>query len=195
MTYKRSGRWKARPTSYAGVMMRSRLEAAFAQFLDARRWNWEYEPLCFAGPDGQYLPDFRILFDEKPGSGIYIEVKPTEGSAGAALLGMLPIRLTHPEAWLMTVTKFGERYFGPVRVLFPGDSEASWSPPELGWPKLPKRISGRCRCGNDGFDPEYGLCGDCWRWTCFNCGVPITGEGPNHCQPCHEAMLREARHA
>lgn len=176
MTYKRNGRWKARPTSYAGVMMRSRLEAAFAQFLDARKWNWEYEPLCFAGPDGQYLPDFRILFDEKPDSGIYVEIKPTAEMARAALPGMLPIRSTYPEAPLYAVTKFGQNYFGPVGALN-GDWDGIWT-------DLPKRISVRCRCGADGIDPEYGRCKPCWERTCMRCGDPITGEGPNNCQSC-----------
>jgi hypothetical protein len=51
---------KARPTIYKGIQMRSRLEAAYAQHLDADNYPWEYEPECFADETGQYLPDFRI---------------------------------------------------------------------------------------------------------------------------------------
>jgi hypothetical protein len=62
----------ARPTVYKGIQMRSRLEADYASALDRDGEKWEYEPTCFAGPDGQWLPDFRIGFD-----GILVEVKPT----------------------------------------------------------------------------------------------------------------------
>ncbi len=61
----------ARPTVYKGIQMRSRLEADYASALDRDGEKWEYEPTCFAGPDGQWLPDFRIGHD-----GIYVEVKP-----------------------------------------------------------------------------------------------------------------------
>lgn len=64
---------RARPTSYRGTLMRSRLEARFAQFLDACGVTWEYEPMCFAGPTGQYLPDFRT---DHLGERMYWEVKP-----------------------------------------------------------------------------------------------------------------------
>ncbi|MCM3882244.1 hypothetical protein [Frankia sp. R82] len=62
---------QARPTMYAGTQMRSRLEADFAGWLDRQGLKWEYEPTCFAGPDGQWLPDFRLS-----GYDIYIELKP-----------------------------------------------------------------------------------------------------------------------
>lgn len=62
---------KARPTVYNGIQMRSRLEADFASALDRDGETWEYEPTCFAGPAGQWLPDFRI------GAGrTYTELKP-----------------------------------------------------------------------------------------------------------------------
>jgi hypothetical protein len=61
----------ARPTVYKGIKMRSRLEADYASALDRDGETWEYEPTCFAGPDGQWLPDFRIS-----AWGIYVEIKP-----------------------------------------------------------------------------------------------------------------------
>ena len=63
---------QARPTTYKGIKMRSRLEANFAQtFLDAvHPGEWDYEPECFGSELGQYLPDFLI------NGGWYIEVKP-----------------------------------------------------------------------------------------------------------------------
>lgn len=65
----------ARPTSYRGTSMRSRLEATFAQALDAAGIAWEYEPLALAGRAGQWLPDFRIASSD--GSRVYVEVRPT----------------------------------------------------------------------------------------------------------------------
>ena len=59
----------ARPTLYKGIQMRSRLEADYAAVLDSEGEQWEYEPTCFAGPDGQWLPDFRVRKQT------YIEVK------------------------------------------------------------------------------------------------------------------------
>lgn len=64
----------ARPTVYAGIRMRSRLEADCARHLDGMGVKWAYEPECFAGPDGQYLPDFQI----NPPDPIYVEVKPAD---------------------------------------------------------------------------------------------------------------------
>jgi hypothetical protein len=51
---------KARPTLYKGIEMRSRLEADYAACLDRDGEPWEYEPVCFASDEGQWLPDFRI---------------------------------------------------------------------------------------------------------------------------------------
>jgi hypothetical protein len=61
----------ARPTVYKGIKMRSRLEADYASALDRDGETWEYEPTCFAGPDGQWLPDFRV-----GQYGAYVEIKP-----------------------------------------------------------------------------------------------------------------------
>lgn len=64
---------KGRKTMYRGIEMRSRLEADFAAFLDQNKADWDYEPMCFAGPDGQWLPDFTLCHD---GATIYFEIKP-----------------------------------------------------------------------------------------------------------------------
>jgi hypothetical protein len=66
--------------------MRSRLEASYAQHLDEQELTWEYEPNCFAGDTGQYLPDFRITTYPRAALGahlrpparrrLYVEVKP-----------------------------------------------------------------------------------------------------------------------
>lgn len=71
---------KARPTTYKGIKMRSRLEAGYAAWLDEMGMEWEYEPCAFAGELGQYLPDFyipslRVSWQHEPVPA-YIEVKP-----------------------------------------------------------------------------------------------------------------------
>ncbi len=67
----------ARPTTYKGVAMRSRLEARYAAWLDRQGFDWKYEPKAFASEEGQYLPDFqttvRFLGRERTA---YIETKP-----------------------------------------------------------------------------------------------------------------------
>lgn len=172
--------WQARPTMYAGTLMRSRLEASFAQDMDKRRWNWEYEPICFAGANGQYLPDFRILFDDRPGSGFYVEVKPTVELAWDARTRMLPIRDTYSEAALIVVApstqgSYGLK-FGCVAIL---KGNNRWE--RLGgyWPNLPTRIPGPCHCGNQWLDPEFGRCEHCWKFNCFGCGEPLPPSDPD----------------
>lgn len=70
---------QARRTEYKGTMMRSRLEAGFAAWLDRYHVAWEYEPQAFANEDGQYLPDFRLEDVYVAGAGTfraYVEIKP-----------------------------------------------------------------------------------------------------------------------
>lgn len=57
---------EAKPTQYAGVMFRSKLEATWARFFDVIELAWEYEPTKLQG----WIPDF--LLDGK----WYAEVKP-----------------------------------------------------------------------------------------------------------------------
>jgi hypothetical protein len=64
----------AKPTTYAGVRMRSRLEAAYAEFVESIGGTWTYEPDCFADHTGQYLPDFWVARDDS--NGWFIEIKP-----------------------------------------------------------------------------------------------------------------------
>lgn len=59
---------KAIPTTYNGIMMRSRLEARWAAFFDACGWPWTYEPFDLNG----WAPDFQLNF-VRP---VLVEVKP-----------------------------------------------------------------------------------------------------------------------
>lgn len=47
------------PTVYAGVQMRSRLEATWAAFFDQMGWKWSYEPVDLDG----WIPDFVLDVD------------------------------------------------------------------------------------------------------------------------------------
>ena len=95
--------WKARPTTYMGIPMRSRLEARMAAHLDAAGEPWEYEPRAFANRSGQYLPDFYLAPSEEFKAPIFLEVKPTLEQA-EAVLGRVEIILDSvPGAWLMVV--------------------------------------------------------------------------------------------
>ena len=67
-----------RETFYKGIKMRSRLEADYAADLDRQGYRWGYEPTCFAGPGGQWLPDFGCTFADHGDWAIFDEVKPAE---------------------------------------------------------------------------------------------------------------------
>lgn len=93
--------WKARPTTYRGIEMRSRLEATYAAGLDEMGHPWEYEPRAFASQAGQYLPDFVV---ENPVVGtVYIEVKPTIELAMRALPRVQIVLDSEPDANLCVV--------------------------------------------------------------------------------------------
>jgi hypothetical protein len=65
---------RAIQTRYAGCHFRSRLEARWAVFFDAMKWDWEYEPQGFELSSGRYLPDFMV-------NGLWFEVKGPDSTA------------------------------------------------------------------------------------------------------------------
>jgi hypothetical protein len=101
-----SGTIDPKPTTYRGVLMRSRLEAAFAFHLDLQGIEWTYEPEVFDG----YLPDF-LLQDS-----IYVEVKPTQDQVKDACARMLPILDRDPRAVIVVVCAEGCRWYARSRV-------------------------------------------------------------------------------
>lgn len=132
---------RARPTIYAGIKMRSRLEASFAAILDRYQLQWEYEPMCYASPRGQYLPDFRVhsLFAPYgPECDVrdvpcFIEVKPYVEDERILQRRMEIIWATEPRAELMLV--FGDDREMYVAHGYEGDggawyhqSPTIWSP-------------------------------------------------------------------
>jgi hypothetical protein len=67
---------KALPSTYCGVLFRSRLEARWAALFDHYAIDWVYEPEGYETPTGNYLPDFLL-----PGMSTFVEVKPAPGLA------------------------------------------------------------------------------------------------------------------
>lgn len=111
---------KARPTLYKGIQMRSRLEADFAASLDRDGLVWKYEPTCFAGDEGQWLPDFQLEIVSPYHH--YIELKPAsllekQGDEGwyeivarvDAILGRMAVAWhSEPDAYLdLTFWSYG----------------------------------------------------------------------------------------
>lgn len=98
---------QARPTTYKGIQMRSRLEALFAQTVldsDYPGCGWTYEPRCFASETGQYLPDFHCTVSA---GSTYMEVKPPGADASAALELMHIILASEPDARLFVAVSDG----------------------------------------------------------------------------------------
>jgi hypothetical protein len=85
--------------------MRSRLEATVAAWMDAHKWQWDYEPRAYAASgQRQYLPDFEIskLEDDRPlGRPFFMEVRPTIEGAYRAMAQMMVIRASKPQAVLL----------------------------------------------------------------------------------------------
>jgi hypothetical protein len=76
---------RPRPTSYDGILMRSRLEAEFAGFLDETEQPWLYEERAYATRRGVYLPDFtvpHVFSPERPRRGLGLPV-PVPGGEGS----------------------------------------------------------------------------------------------------------------
>lgn len=95
---------RARPTTYRGIRMRSRLEAAYAASLHGLA-TWKYEPECFADETGQYLPDFLVSYTHH--DHVYVEIKPTVEQAHLAMARMNIILSSHPNAHLTVVIPRG----------------------------------------------------------------------------------------
>ena len=155
---KSTGGIPARPTTYKGVRMRSRLEAGFAMWLDQQRWTWAYEPECFANEHGQWLPDFRLDIpcvthtDDgvRWGFPTYVEVKPVsfglglERNAGRKVeADELATRMsttfaTHPDAGLV----LAQEGTNPIAISPSGEqAPVDWTWTGL-WPIDARRVGG-----------------------------------------------------
>lgn len=77
----------ARPTTYKGIKMRSRLEARYAAELDRIGQAWTYEPRAYADSTGQFLPDFEVHLEAGT---MFVEVRPTV-TKGLQAMGQIEI--------------------------------------------------------------------------------------------------------
>jgi hypothetical protein len=120
----------ARPTTYKGIAMRSRLEASWAALFDRFEWRWDYEPRCYADETGQYLPDFELtnalcrLRSTDYSSRIFVEVKPAYVDLDELANRMARIWSTHHDA---------------VLALGVGQPEVDPYETNFGWALLPDR--------------------------------------------------------
>lgn len=112
----------ARPTTYRGIKMRSRLEARVASELDTNDYTWTYEPRAYAGVGGQYLPDFELTGAPFP---LFMEVRPTLERALQALTPMTVIWESEPDAHLVVLWPDADRPNGWQSLLA--------SPPDRKW--------------------------------------------------------------
>lgn len=164
---------RARPTTYRGVRMRSRLEAFSASWFDSMGIAWEYEPDCFADETGQYLPDFRltglvVLGELRP---VYVEVKPpgevTRRTVGGMFRQMERIWSSAGTAGLLIFSADDEGFhFPPLRM--PGPPSVTYR--DAFWLRCP-------RCSRVGIDALWRMevpYSDAEPWTCPSCG-PGTG--------------------
>lgn len=106
---------RARPVTYRGIEMRSRLEGYFAAWLDSQPGvTWQYEQKCFAGPPGQWLMDFAVTHGavhpkEEPWTE-YAEVKPwslAPVDRGATTAAVDAVLTQMEVAWLSEVIPLG----------------------------------------------------------------------------------------
>lgn len=72
---------KSLPSTYRGVLFRSRLEARWAAYFDHQCIRWVYEPEGFDTGNGNYLPDFLL-----PDLKTYVEVKPGPNQIDASAI-------------------------------------------------------------------------------------------------------------
>ncbi len=104
----------ARPTTYNGIEMRSRLEAWWAARMDEGALVWHYEPCAFAGPGvDQYLPDFRWDIPRPGGrtKHVFLELKGFIASLAEldGFLGRMEVIWnSEPEATLLLVQGHAE---------------------------------------------------------------------------------------
>ena len=177
----------ARPTTYNGIRMRSRLEASFAERLDAVGAPWQYEPQCFASPEGQYLPDFVV-------DGEYVEIKPPVADLDAAHKRMHIILASEPDAVLYVVTNSTTGWqrvrickpcegsgctctrqrqpCSPACGCHPAEAEvkAQLREPD---PKCHQCNQPATQIATTGTGPADGT----FRYLCDNCGIPTRREG------------------
>lgn len=152
----RKGKWSI-PTTYNGVLYRSKLEADWSRFFDRHRMKYAYESEGFDLGGLWYLPDFYL-----PEIKTFVEVKGALDDEDEAKLFALA-RAAAPKGIMVILAEApaGERY----RLVHPTPQEFEMSGPEPG-PYLDDEVA-------------LALCARCntWyfvetmqSWHCVACG-------------------------
>lgn len=171
----------AKPTRYAGVQFRSRLEARWAAFFDLMGWEWHYEPLDLDGwvPDF-VLPCYGTTMNGKQMS-LLVEVKPLlpvrlrrlggatalvpEGLDGKDLLKLeWPAPVQNLDAGILLLGAGLPSESGVVGLLYSGSHGDGWcGAPE--WLNAVHSIGSYVRCDEDKWDGGVALAGADHRLT------------------------------
>jgi hypothetical protein len=101
-------------TRYAGCRFRSRLEARWAVFFNRLGIRWEYEPEGFQLDSGLYLPDF--LLPDVNSTGVWFEVKPSDGTDDDPRWGDLAIGTNRPVIVAFGMSRDGDPVWGASRA-------------------------------------------------------------------------------
>jgi hypothetical protein len=147
---------KAKPTEYAGVLFRSKLEATWARFFDVIGIKWEYEPTQLPGwipdflIDGWWLAEVKpipvmwgdvpshppfakairdfdtVLLGDGPGDALGLVVRRL--ATGKVFTRRLCTDLNGKSTELYPTTEWKPEYFGPLMALWAGvvQSSTSW---------------------------------------------------------------------
>lgn len=165
------------PTTYRGILFRSRVEARWAAAFDRMGWLWEYEPIDLDG----YIPDFLVSMG---GARILIEIKhsPDESELDRAK-DKIEASGWHGEAVVLrdylddtssepVIGWFGEVEVGPDGEQFAWGEARAFRCLSCGEISiLASDGSWRCRgCGVDGGNSHVGSVegsmAEIWAWAC-----------------------------
>lgn len=151
--------------------MRSRLEAKVAAGLDLHGIDWEYEPLCYAGPEGQYLPDFQVNADWPQLPTIILEIK---GLADASDHIIRPIMAQMELVWE------SDPSLALVLDVHSPKGNTIWM----------HRAKGAGPCfdddSNDWWDARPVPAGGIAEWLCWGCETCVDAEAELYEQECRE---------
>lgn len=147
---------EAKPTEYAGVLFRSKLEATWARFFDVIEVPWQYEPTRLSGwvpdflLDGWWLAEVKpvdvmcgdvpshppfskairefdtVLLGDGPGDALGLVVRRL--NSGDVFARKLCVDLNGKTTELCPTSDWKPEYFGPLMALWGGvvASASSW---------------------------------------------------------------------
>jgi hypothetical protein len=162
---------EAIPTEYGGITFRSRLEADWAQTLNANGIKWVYEPETITLPSGTvYIPDFWL-----PELGTWIEVKGTGIPRIEKTIELAKTRACHCE--------------GECSCQWPGGELVIVGRESLGWE--PGARGRQPACGYANWETPYGP--SAYSATCLHCMRVqwITLRRPWPCRACGRELAKQ----